>query len=920
MLTPLTSTWQRLITTWLIYSLVGMSSVASAATSEFVSPLYLAAGLGLACVMGWGPRMLWAVALGGMCVTWMYHEVTPSPMPLSMRGVLAVCVGAGIGLQTWVALKLVTAREGDNPTLEHPAQILRFLVLAGPVACVVSASVATLSLYGVGSLTAEQTLGFFLNWWIGDTLGVLLGTPMLLPWVGQPASLWRPRSRVLSIPMLVAALLLTLAARQLNIWEQERQQAVFLQSSEVASSAVELRLQGYLHAIEALHGLMDGSQDVSREEFRRATRYWLDHLDSVQAMGWEERVLIDDVPAFEAAQRLEGLPHYKVYDGVGRLPPQGTEVLALRFIEPQVRNLRALGFNVLSRPATRETYERARDTDTPQATQGFQLIQETGMQQGVVLYRPVFEGFPSTVDDRRQAAKGTLFLTLRMDDAMTSILRDLPTHLAACLYEQDTGNERLLGGSPACVRFDANHPPRHLQRLPVRFAGQTWSLAIWAREPMPLLDQGLTFWLSAVVGTLLATALGTLLLVMTGHARHLNNAMVEARRLHAAADQANRAKSEFLSRMSHELRTPLNAVLGFAQLMELDSSTPLPPSQQRRAQQIQQAGWHLLSMIDDVLDISRVDSGNMRLNCQPMPLADSLKAAASLVQDLALKRDITVHWPTEVPADWGVNADATRLRQILTNLLSNAIKYNRPGGNVKVSVNRHVDSAQQATWRIAVSDNGLGMSAAQQAQLFQPFNRLGREGSQTDGTGIGLVISRHLAELMKGSLEVHSTEGEGSTFTLVLPAIDLPPPPEAPPANVAPAAAARLARSHEVLYVEDQATNGELLKQALSDRTDLHVSIVPTAEAALARVHNRALGPSLDLILLDLHLPDRSGLEVLKLLKANPETAHIPVIMVSADAMPEQVQAALAAGAHSYQTKPVHLPTLMRLMDPLLPN
>ena len=906
--------------TWLIYSVAGVSSMVLTAGNDFVSTLYLASGLGLACVLGWGPRMVWAVGAGGVFVSFVHHQLAQSAMPLPVTLALAVSVGGGIGLQAWVALKLVTAREGKDLYLEQPSQILRFLILAGPVACLVSASVATATMYALTGMPEQEGPNFFLTWWIGDTLGVLVGTPLLLPLVGQPASLWRPRRQVVSIPMLVAAILLTLTTRQLNTWEQERQHVVFLQSVQAATSAVELRLESYLHAIEAMHGLMDGSEDVSRGEFRRATRYWLDLLDSVQGIGWEERVPIADLPAFEAAQRQEGVAHYKVYDGTDRQQPRGSEVVALRFIEPQEHNLRALGFNVLSRDASREAYERARDTDTLQATRGFQLIQATGMQQGVVLYRPVYAGTPTNVDERRQSAKGTLFLTLRMDDALGSILRDLPQHLAACLYESTELNKRLLGGSPACVRFDSTHPPRHLQRVPLTFAGQTWSLEVWASEPMPMMGDDLTFWLSAVVGTLLATALGTLLLVMTGHARHLNNAMVEARRLHAAADQANRAKSEFLSRMSHELRTPLNAVLGFAQLMELDSSTPLPPSQQRRAQQIQQAGWHLLSMIDDVLDISRVDSGNMRLNCQPMPLADSLKAAASLVQDLAMKRDITVYWPAETPAEWGVNADATRLRQILTNLLSNAIKYNRPGGNVKVSVNRHVDSAQQATWRIAVSDNGLGMSAAQQAQLFQPFNRLGREGSQTDGTGIGLVISRHLAELMKGSLEVHSTEGEGSTFTLVLPAIDLPPPPEAPPANVAPDAAARHARSHEVLYVEDQATNGELLKQALSDRTDLHVSIVPTAEAALARVHNRALGPSLDLILLDLHLPDRSGLEVLKLLKANPETAHIPVIMVSADAMPEQVQAALAAGAHSYQTKPVHLPTLMRLIDPLLPN
>lgn len=919
MLTPPSSLWPRLILTWVMYTAVGLASVALAATNDFVSPLYLAAGLGLAFVLGWGLRMVWAVGLGGAAVSVAYqafmHPSTLWPVMLT----LAALVGMGIALQAWVAQALTRARDGQALSLEHPGQILRFLLLAGPLACLVSAGVATSAMVLLGGLPVEEALRFAFNWWAGDTLGVLIGTPMLLPLVGQPAALWRPCRRVVSIPLLVMAVLLTLALRQLHAWHQERQHAVFLQSAEATTSAVKLRLQGYLDAVEALNGLMDASEEVSRAEFHRATRYWLGALDSVQAMGWEERVAIADLPAFEAAQRMEGLPGYRVYDGVDRRPPQGDEVLALRFIEPQSHNLRALGYNVLSRPETRTTYELARDTDTLQATQGFQLIQETGMQQGVVIYRPVYNGDPQTVAERRLTVRGALFLTLRMDDALASILRDMPAHLAACLYESHLAGERLLGGSPACVHLDASPAPRHLQRVPVAFAGQTWTLAVWARSPIPMVGDGATFWLLAVVGTLLATALGTLLLVMTGHARSLQDAMQEARRQHAAADQANRAKSEFLSRMSHELRTPLNAVLGFAQVMELDTSAPLPPSQRRRVQQIQQAGWHLLDMIDDVLDISRLDSGNMRLNCEPMPVTEALKAALSLVQDQALKQGITLHGPEPVPADWGVHADATHLRQILTNLLSNAIKYNRPHGSVTVSVSRQIDSAQQATLRVAVSDTGLGMSPAQQAQLFQPFNRLGREGSQTAGTGIGLVISRHLAELMHGTLEVESRADVGSTFTLVLPAVPLTPPAgEAVPATSPHEAAAPAAGPRHVLYVEDNPTNSELLREGLSERQDLRVSVATTAEEALDWLHNRSRGPRPDLILLDLHLPDASGMEVLRLLKTNPDTAGIPVIMVSADAMPEQVEAALAAGAQNYQTKPVHLPALLQLIDELL--
>lgn len=921
MLDLATSSWQRLFLTWLIYTITGVSCVAFAVTSDFVSPLFLAAGAGLACVLSWGPRMVWAVGVGGATVSVFFHVFVGVNALVPQTAAVVMLVGIGAGLQAWVALTLIRVWGGEDRTLEHPRQILRFSLLAGPLACLVSASVATLAMQLIGGLPSEQALHVFLQWWAGDTLGVLIGTPMLMPLVAQPASLWRPRRQVVSIPLLITAVLLTVVARQLNAWHQERQDTAFRQSVETTTNAVHLRLQGYLHTIEAMHGLFKASDSVSRTEFREAARYWLMSLDSVQALGWATRVPMRDVPGFEAAQRREGLPHYRVFDGVKHTAPQGSEVVPLHFIERQTQNQSALGFNILSRPETRSTYERARDTDSMQATPGFRLIQEQGQQRGVVLYRPVYKGPTRTVAERRSHIVGTLFLTLRMDDALASILQDMPLHLAACLYENTPTGERLLGGPSDCQAMDTDPPLRHLQRVSVAFAGQVWTLKVWAQKPIPMVGDGATFWLLVVVGSLLATALGTLLLVMTGNARHLQEAMQEARRLHTAADQANRAKSEFMSRMSHELRTPLNAVLGFAQVMELDGTAPLPAPQRHRAQQIQQAGWHLLDMIDDVLDISRVDSGTMRLNCQPMSVGDALKAAASLIHDQAARRGITLHWPDQVPGEWGVNADATRLRQILTNLLSNAIKYNRPDGSVTVSVERRIDSTDQATLHIAVSDTGLGMSQSQQAQLFQPFNRLGRERSQTEGTGIGLVICRHLAELMSGSLTVQSRENEGSIFTLILPAIHLAHLASAPKVVTSIAAPKPLAqRRHHVLYVEDNPTNSELLRDGLQGYPGLSVAVATTAEQALAQVHNRALGPRPDLMLLDLHLPDASGLEVLQLLKANPDTAGIPVIMVSADAMPEQIQSALAAGAYSYQTKPVHLPALLQLISELLPG
>jgi signal transduction histidine kinase/ActR/RegA family two-component response regulator len=457
--------------------------------------------------------------------------------------------------------------------------------------------------------------------------------------------------------------------------------------------------------------------------------------------------------------------------------------------------------------------------------------------------------------------------------------------------------------------------------VPLPFAQRQWALHLWAVEPVPIVGGRATSWMFATVGVLFAAALSALLLVITGTTERMAAAMDEARRQRESAEQANQAKSEFLSRMSHELRTPLNAMLGFSQVMGLDPSEPLATGQRQRLEQIQQAGWHLLDMIDDVLDLSRIDSGTLRLEVANLPLPPVLEACHPLVEDLARRMDVHLTLDGTLPPGWGVQADETRLRQVVTNLLSNAIKYNRPGGSVRVQA-ALVRSTQGPMVNIVVTDNGLGMSEQQVSQLFQPFNRLGRERQGQDGTGIGLVISRHLTQLMGGQLAVSSREGEGSTFTLSLPAATLPQPTSAPELPIsAPGVQSWEGRddaTRHVLYVEDNLANSALVQAALSSRPWIKLTLAETIEDGLAALHDRLAGPAPQLILLDVHLPDASGLDFLKLAKANPDTRHIPVVMISADVTPDQVNACLSAGATCYLTKPVGIADLLEQVDKLL--
>ncbi|MBL8301295.1 MAG: CHASE domain-containing protein, partial [Ideonella sp.] len=417
---------------------------------------------------------------------------------------------------------------------------------------------------------------------------------------------------------------------------------------------------------------------------------------------------------------------------------------------------------------------------------------------------------------------------------------------------------------------------------------------------------GETVWVQATL-TLLRGREGEprrLVGVMEDITEHLR--LVEAERAREQAESANRAKSEFLSRMSHELRTPLNAMLGFAQLLELDQRHPLAPGQRPWVAQIQQAGWHLLDMINDVLDLSRIESGNMRLQLENLDLEALVEASLSLVARDAARRNISVRRDFATGAV-AVVGDVTRVKQILINLLSNAVKYNTDGGAIAIST-RH--DGQHVS--LVVTDTGLGMTADQMAELFQPFNRLGRERTGLEGTGIGLVISQRLAELMGGTLHAESIPGDGSSFILTLPmAVDADTVRSDLDPTVLPAGAYHRRIVH---YVEDNETNIEVMRGILAQRPQVQMAVSMTGLEALATIRHEPP----DVILLDMNLPDIDGLELLRLLKADPVTTGIGVVVVSADALGAQIDAALDAGALRYLTKPVSVSEVLSVLDEVL--
>ncbi len=1047
-------TWLPALLTAIVYLATGWASLWLAVPPGYASPVFPPTGIALACVLTYGWRVLPGVWLGSFLLN-LSTTLNQDTMGLH-AGVLMglpLIISAGGTLQAAAGAFLVRRFVSQPLTLSEPRDVARFFGLGAIVACMVSATVATLALHRAGAIAAGGDSANWWIWWAGDTLGVLIAAPITLTLIGRPAGDWVHRRLPVGLSLVLVTALLATAAAQVARWDEQRTRVIFERDATRSADALVAQLNYPLHALEAVRGTAAAMGELTAEALRETSAHWLAQPFNLKAIGWADRVPRNDLAAYQARIRAQpGMAGFRVFD---RTDPeaaaealQDPDVMAIRAIEPRQGNAAALGVNPLSIGPARPAVLISRATGMPTASGGFRLTQETGDQTGVVIYQVLYEHQPRNETERQQLARGMAFVTLRMEEAVRSVAATLPGYLQWCLVDtRPQGGRHRLAGAQGC---DQQRPIGFVHVRPIDYAGRQWELRLTAAVDAVPDSRHWNAWLFSLVGLMATAMLGALLLSVTGRTRRIEVAVAErtadlqrevaerarteaalreseqrfrsmfdqvpigviytdlqgrilqanpklrdmvgynldeltrmnvadlthsedraadielnrrlvsgqlssfrrqkrlvskerrviqvqagvsllhdeqgrpdrlvsvleditehlklqeAERARESAEAANRAKSDFVSRMSHELRTPLNAMLGFAQLLELDRQQPLLPRQIEWTSQIQQAGWHLLHMINDTLDLSRIESGSLKLDMAAVPLAHAVEATRALVEQAARHKGVAIEVDLDSRAST-VFGDPTRVKQVLTNLLSNAVKYNVEHGSVRIRSRL----ADPQTVELEVSDTGLGLSAAQLAELFQPFNRLGRE-AHGEGTGIGLVISRRLAELMGGTLTADGKPGGGACFRLRLP--------RAQPGREAAASPAdderRMPhyRQRLVHYIEDNETNAEVMRGIMAQRPQIRLQVSTTGLDGLAAI--RMDPPSL--VLLDMHLPDIDGLELLRHLKLDPATASTPVVVVSADATGGRIDQAMALGAAHYITKPVNVADMLGLLDELL--
>ena len=883
----------------------------------YATAVFPAAGVALAALLLYGAPLAPGVWLGSFAMN-LAIGYQGSGHVTSTNAALAATIAIGSTAQALAGVWLIRRAIGFPNPLDREKDIGLFLLLGGPLSCLVSATTGVTSLQLYGVIAPHQYLHNWVVWWVGDAIGVVVTTPLLLAILGKPRPAWRPRRTALVLPpiVLVAAsvVLFLLASR----WEQDRLRVAFHQRADTVTGNLQTGVGGYVQFLHAIERFFVTSGTVERHKFHQFVQTALRDFPGLATLSWNPRVRDAERASFEAAVRREGYPDFRILerDAQGQLRPatRRDEYIVVTYIEPYAGNEAALGYDIASDARRRAAIERARDSGATAATRRIRLVQEPGEQWGILLLQPVYRDGEvlNDAESRRRALQGFATGVLRMSSIVRAALpsADRQDMLLRILDESAPQSERTLYeinagvAAPAAEALRYNHvfeaagrsyrivalpTPAYLAARPALVAWSVLAASLVfcalleafllfvtgraahvarlveertrelrdSRERLALAiegsNQALFDWdvvtgkvvlgeqwsrmIGGGHGTLVTTIKDFLSLVHPDdlaqarrqgaelvrgqrsfyHVEHRVRSetggwlWVSSRAKVVERDAAGRAtrvagtnvditelkeierlKNGFIATVSHELRTPLNAIIGVTEILIDDARELKREEELEPLERVLRAGRHLLALINDILDLSKIEAGKMELYFDSFPIATLVEDVVKTIQPMAQKNgnELVVNCSGDIGTMY---ADQTRVRQALLNLVSNANKFTERG-KVTISASRAAEDG--GAWiTLAVTDTGIGMTPELMGRLFQEFV----QGEATTirrygGTGLGLVISQRFCQMMGGGITVESELGRGSTFTIRLPAEVLAAQP-VPPARRAQAPQAAGARS-----------------------------------------------------------------------------------------------------------------------------